>query len=162
MISLQDAVTGDGFVARITLSGRTLIKLEDDGKWWMYGVQPAGIAASGSNIDEAFLRFRTGYKEILSDIAQESRDFAAFRDEVERFFSEPDVDDEDARLWDYSLETVRSANCQLPAPFSGLPRQTPESHPFSIEIERVDTESRNQHFVPNIADNYFYSVPKAA
>jgi hypothetical protein len=85
MLTLQDSISGNGFLARITMSGRTLMRKEDDGKWWMYGVRPAGIAASGENIEDAFLRFRSRYKEILFDIAQESRAFEDFSSEVDAF-----------------------------------------------------------------------------
>ena len=43
MLTLQDAISGNGFLAGITLSGRALMRKEDDGKWWMYGVRPAGF-----------------------------------------------------------------------------------------------------------------------
>src|SRR5258708_38636543 len=92
LLTLQDSVSGDGFLARITMSGRALMRREDDGKWWMYGVRPAGIATSGENIEDAFLRFRSRYKEILFDIAQESQSFNDFSIAVERFFNESDAD----------------------------------------------------------------------
>jgi hypothetical protein len=159
MITLQDAIAGRGFYARITISGRALMRQEDD-KWWMYGVSPAGMAASGKNIEEAFLRFRTRYKEILFDIAQESKNFPDFKDEVERFFNEPDADDEDARLWGEALKAIRSCPNPLPEPFADLPRRTPEEHPVSIRVERVDVPAKDQRFTPN--DNVVDAVAKAA
>src|SRR5437899_788944 len=69
MITLQDAISGNGFLAGVTLSGRALMRKEDDGKWWMYGVRPAAIAESGNSPEDTFLRFRTRYKETLLDIA---------------------------------------------------------------------------------------------
>jgi hypothetical protein len=159
MITLQDAISGKGFLARITMSGRTLMR-EEDGKWWMYGVSPAGIATSGQNIDEAFLRFRTSYKEILFDIAQESADFQQFREEVERFFNEPDADDEDARLWDEALQAIRNCQNPPPEPFGDLPRKTPESNPVWIKVERVDAQAKPQRFMPS--DNVVDALAKAA
>lgn len=159
MITLQDAISGRGFVARITVSGRALMR-EEDGKWWMYGVSPAGVAASGQNIDEAFLRFRTRYKEILFDIAQESGTFQDFKNEVERFFNEPDADDEDARSWDKALQTIRSCSNPPPEPFADLPRKSPEANPVSIRVERVDAQANNQQFAPS--DNVVDALAKAA
>jgi hypothetical protein len=131
---------------------------EEDGKWWMYGVTPAGIAASGSNIDEAFLRFRTRYKEILFDIATESQNFKDFKKEVERFFHEEDSDNEDSRLWERALAAVRGG-CNPPGPFANLPRKTPESSPSKIDI--VDTaQKKNFSAKSNVADTY--AVAKAA
>lgn len=164
MVTLQDTLSGNGFLARITLSGRALMRMEDDEKWWMYGVRPAGIAASGKNIEETFLHFRSRYKEILFDIAQDSQSFADFEAEVERFFNESDSNNEDERLWEGALTAIRSASCQPPMPFSNLPRRSPESHPSFIKVERVDAEAKDKRLMPsdNVADTYAYSVPKAA
>ena len=167
MITLQDAISGDGFLARITLCGRTLMRKEDDEKWWMYGVQPAGIAASGANIDEAFLRFRNRYKEILSDIAQESNgDFAAFKSEVERFYNEADADNEDEKLWQQALKTIRTKDSDLPGEFSHLPRKSPEANPCVFTVERVDANvnAKSHRFKSsdNVPDTYSYSIPKKA
>src|ERR1039457_2003600 len=78
LITLRDAISGDGFLAGITLSGRALMRKEDDGKWWMYGVRPAGLAESGNTPEETFLRFRGRYKEILFDLAEENHNFNGF------------------------------------------------------------------------------------
>jgi predicted RNase H-like HicB family nuclease len=165
MLTLQDTISGNGFLARITLSGRALMrKEEDDGKWWMYGVRPSGIAASGENIEDAFLRFRGRYKEILFDIVQESKSFEAFDAEVERFFNETDADNEDERLWESALRAIRSGSCQPPSPFENLPRRSPESNPSFIKVERVDAEAKDISLTPsdNVPDTYAYSFPKAA
>jgi hypothetical protein len=164
IITLQDGISGNGFSARITMSGRTLMRQEDDGRWWMYGVRPAGIAASGENIDEAFLRFRTRYKEILMDIAQESQTFESFKDELTRFFEENDADNEDERTWESSLSAIRKDSCNPPAPFSNLPRQSPESSPSFMKVERVDTLAKDKRLMPsdNIVEGYAYSFPRAA
>ena len=46
MLTLRDVISGDGFLAGITLSGRALMR-QEDGAWWMYGVRPAAIAEYG-------------------------------------------------------------------------------------------------------------------
>ncbi len=163
ILMLQDPISGNGFMARITMSGRALMR-QEDGKWWMYGVRPAGIAASGGNIEEAFLRFRNSYKEILFDIAQESANFEEFEAEVQRFFEENDVDNEDERSWEASLAAIRGGACEPPAPFSNLPRRSPESSPSFMRIERVDEQAKDKRLSPsdNVPDVYAYSFPKAA
>ena len=160
LITLQDAVAGNGFLARITLFGRTLMR-QEDGKWWMYGVQPAAIAASGDSIAEAFLNFKNSYQAILFDIAQDSQDFSTFKVEVERFFNEADADNEDERTWYQSLNTIRTNNCLTPDEFSGLPRKTAESAPSKLTVDRVDAKEKTK-FTPkdNVADGY--SFAKAA
>lgn len=147
------------------MSGRSLMrKEEEDGKWWMYGVRPAAIAASGDNIEEAFLRFRSTYRELLFDIAQESQTFEAFAAEVERFFNESDADNEDERLWEAALGAIRAAGCEPPAPFSNLPRRSPDQTPSFIKVERVDAQARDARLTPsdNVPDVYAYTLPKAA
>jgi hypothetical protein len=164
MITLQDSLSGNGFLARITMSGRTLVRQEDDGKWWMYGVRPAAIAASGDNIDEAFRHFRTSYWEILADMVQESRTFEEFDAQVRRFFEESDSDNEDERAWEAALAAVRGAACQPPAPFTNLPRLSPEQSPSFIRIERMDSKATDIRLAPseNVPDVYAYTLPKAA
>jgi predicted RNase H-like HicB family nuclease len=157
MLTLRDTITGDGFLAQITLSGRALMRHED-GKWWMYGVRPGGIAEAGNSIEEAFSRFRNRYKETLIEIAQENSTFEDFRTEVERFFYEADSEDE--RLWENALAQIRAGKIAPPDPFSNLPRSSPESKPSQITVERLDAEGRR--FMPsdNVTDTY--SVPQAA
>ena len=164
MLTLQEAISGNGFYARITMSGRTLMRQEGDGKWWMYGVRPAGIAASGENIDEAFLHFRSSYKDILFDIAQESKTFEDFAAAVQRFFDEGDSDNQDAQLWESALHAIRAGCLQPPAPFSKLPRRSPESAPSFINIERVDELAKDKRLMPseNVEEVFAYSAPKAA
>lgn len=154
MITLQDTISGDGFLAKVTMSGRTLMR-QDEGKWWMYGVRPAAIAESGGTVDEAFLRFRQAHKEVLFDIAQDSKSFAEFRNEVERFFNEGDADEQ---AWDNALQAIRRGNIAPPDPFSKLPRQSPEARPPRIEVERLDGQIKRFVASDNVTDTY--SVPE--
>ncbi len=158
MITLQDTISGDGFLAKITMSGRTLMR-QDGGKWWMYGVRPAAIAESGCTIDEAFLRFRQTYKEVLFDIAQDSKSYDEFRAEVERFFNESDADEQ---AWENALRAIRSANVAPPEPFSKLPRQSPDARPPRIEVERLDGQIKRFVASDNVADTYSVADAKAA
>jgi hypothetical protein len=159
MITLQDTISGNGFLAQITLSGRTLMRYEDDGKWWMYGVRPAAIAESGSTIEEAFLRFRQAHKEVLFDIAQDSKDFDELRTKVERFFNEGDSDEQ---AWDNALKAVRDAHAAPPQPFSNLPRQSPDSRPPRIEVERLDGKIRPFAASENVSDTIYVADRQVA
>jgi hypothetical protein len=160
LITLRDAISGDGFLAGITLSGRALMRKEDDGKWWMYGVRPAAVAESGTTIEEAFLRFRGRYRDTLFDIAQENASFEDFRKEVERFFYEPDANGEDERLWENALIAIRSGKVFPPDEFSGLERKSPETTPSQITVELL-SPAAGKRFMPsdNVRDNY--SIPTA-
>ncbi|MGB8979061.1 MAG: hypothetical protein WCC32_15340 [Terriglobales bacterium] len=159
LITLQDTVSGDGFLARVTMSGRTLMRQEEDRKWWMYGVRPAAIAESGCTIDEAFLRFRQAHTNVLLDIVQESKTFAEFRTEVERFFDDIDVDE---HAWEEALKTVRDGHIEPPEPFSKLPRQSPDSRPPRIEVERLDGNIKPFTASDNVAVTYVVADKQAA
>jgi predicted RNase H-like HicB family nuclease len=152
MLTLRDTISGDGFLAGITLSGRALMRKEDDGKWWMYGVRPAGLAESGDTPEETFLRFRGRYKEILFDLAEENHSFNGFKEEVERFFYEADADNEDELQWQKALSAIRGGCVASPEPFSKLPRESPESKPTQITVERLDAVGRRFTPSDNVKD----------
>ena len=151
LFAFRDVVSGVDFLAGITLSGRILMTVEDE-KWWVYGVRPAAIAESGTSPQEALLRFRNRYREVLFDIAGEQRSFDSFRKEVERFFYEPDLGED--RKWEDALAKIRLDNLEPPPAFSGFPREFPETHPAQISVERLD--EINKRFMPsdNVLDTY--------
>lgn len=156
LFTYRDTVSGEGFLAGITLSGRALME-EDDGQWWMYGVRPGTIVESGNTPQEAYLRFKNRYKEILFDVANESGTFEAFKQEIERFFSQPDPEEE--QRWEEALKAIRGGR-EVSPPFSDLPRQAPEDRPSGVAVERLDAE--HSRFMPsdNALDRYF--IPLAA
>ncbi len=143
LFTFRDAISGDGFLAGVTLSGRILV-VEEDGKWWVYGVRPGAIAESGDSPQEALIHFRNRYKEVLFDVADEYRTFDEFRGEVERFFYEPDPEEE--RRWDNALTELRSKNLVPPTLLSELPRVSPETRPSQITVEQLNLP--NRRFMP--------------
>jgi len=162
MITLSDAIAGAGFLAGIVLSGRALVRQEEDGKWWMYGVRPAALAESGKTVEDAFLRFRARYQEVLFDFAEEASNFEEFKKAVERFFSEPDADDEDERAWDNALKAIRAEGLNPPEEFSGLPRQVPESTPSRISVEQLNDAEKRFTSSDNVKDTYSFPCSLAA
>ena len=161
LITLRDTISGDGFLAGITLSGRALMR-QEDGKWWMYGVRPAAIAECGETIQEAFARFRNRYKEVLFDLAQENFTFDDFKIAVEQFFYEADADSEDEQLWEQALQAIRMAKCGPPAPFDKLPREAPESKPSQITVELLSRADARFKPSDNVTDTYSVPMPRAA
>jgi hypothetical protein len=155
LFTFRDVISGDGFLAGITLSGRVLMA-EEDGKWWLYGVRPAAIAECGTSPQEALIRFRNRYKEVLIDIAGECRTFDAFKEEVERFFYEPDLQEE--HRWESALNNLRSRDAALPPALADLPKETPERRPSQITIERLDLP--NRRFMPsdNVPDMMYSAI----
>lgn len=157
LFTLRDAVSGNGFLAGVTLSGRALVVRENDGKWWVYGVRPAAIAASGETPQEACYNFRNQYKTLLFDFAEEASSFGSFKGEVERFYSEPD-DDEEAR-WVAALQAIRSQQTVVEEPLKSLPRETPENRPASISVIALH-EMQRYTAADNVPDTF--SLPQAA
>lgn len=140
VFTLQDVVTGCGFLAGINVTGKAVMEHED-GKWWMYGVCPGGLAASGDTPNEAFLDFRNRYKETLFDIAEECGGFLAFRNAVKEFFAE-DVQ-ENAR-WDAALTILRQNEHCLSEEFTKVPRKRPDEFQVGITIDRLEKKTASE------------------
>jgi hypothetical protein len=158
MFTVRDAVSGNGYLSAVTLSGWALMVHEDDDKWWVYGVRPSAIAESGNTPEEAFHRFRDAYKNFLFDTAQEAATYEAFEKEIQRFYYEPDKTQEDR--WLAALQAIRSGEVIPAPPFSALPRQSPETRPTQITIERLDTKLSRYTPVDNVPD--YFALPTAA
>lgn len=157
VFTMQIAVEGSGFLAGILVSGKAVMEQDDTKEWWMYGVYPGAIAAGGETPNEAFLNFRNRYKEVLFDIAEESKGYLTFKTSTEEFFNQ--VDARELARWDEALEKVRSTGCEPPEPFSKMPRKKAEEAPVRILVERLESKKPRQ-FKPtnNIQD----SVSQAA
>lgn len=105
LFGFRDLIAGHGFIAGVDLSGRALLADEGDG-FWMYGVNPGGIAAGGGSAGEAQAEFRSRYRSVLFDIAAEARDFAEFERQVTQFVEETNTGT--ATEWDEAVASVRS------------------------------------------------------
>jgi hypothetical protein len=105
LFGFRDLIAGNGFVAGVGVNGRALLVDEDNG-YWMYGVNPGGLAAGGATPAEAQAEFRVIYRSVLFDAAAEAVDFASFKSEVESFFNETN---EPTKVeWDEAVQEVRS------------------------------------------------------
>lgn len=158
MFTVRDTVSGNGFLAGVTLTGRAVITREDD-KWWVYGVRPAPIAESGATPEEAFLRFRNTYKNVLFDFAGDSQKYEDFRQSVEDFYHQPDQEEEDR--WVAAFQALRSGSVLPEAPFfSALPTEDPDKRPTQIAVERLDKQNARYTATDNVAD--YFVMAKAA
>jgi len=141
------------------MCGSALICKEDDGNWWVYGVHPGGMAQFGASPLEAFANFRTSYKTVLFDIAEEASNFDAYKTEVELFYNECG-EGEEAR-WESAVQSLRDGTVVPEEPFSKLPRHAPESRACEVRIERLDQiESNRFSSRHNVADTF--ELPVAA
>ena len=139
VFTLQDVVTGCGFLAGIVVTGKAVMERED-GKWWMYGVCPGGIAASGDTPNEAFVDFRNRYKEALFDIAEECGGFLVFRKAVQEFFVE---DKQESSRWDTALKILRENEDGISDPFKNVPRKHPGDDQLGVTIDRLENKKKS-------------------
>jgi hypothetical protein len=87
LFGCRELVEGNGFIARVAVSGRALL-IDEDGEVWVEGINPGGFAAKGQNPNEALAEFCSAFRAVLFDIASDAVSFGDFRDEVQRFFEE--------------------------------------------------------------------------
>ena len=83
----RELLEGNGFIARVSVSGRALL-VDEEGEFWMEGVSPGGLAGQGKSPHEALADFSVAFRAVLFDIAAEASTFEVFRQEVLRFFDE--------------------------------------------------------------------------
>jgi hypothetical protein len=110
LCGFQEFVPGNGFVASVAMQGRALATNEGD-QWWIYGVNPGGIAESGHTLLEAHAQLRAAVRRYLSDVTRQVADFDSFKAEVERFFNETDA--ASVSEWDAAVADVRSGKANL-------------------------------------------------
>jgi hypothetical protein len=152
MFTFRDAVSGNGFLAGVTLSGRALLVQEGEQDWCVYGVRPGAIAETGTTPQEAYLRFRNRYKDVLFDISAESNNFEAFKRETERFYYQPDAEEE--QRWEEAVRTLRCGELVPREQFiCTLPKESPENRPSQIAVARLDEVTRFQAS-DNVSDTF--------
>ena len=101
----REFVEGNGFVARVAVSGRALLA-DENGEWWIEGINPGGFAAAGKSPWEALAELGSAFRAILFDIASSAGSFQDFHDEVQRFFEEtsaPALHD-----WEEAVQRVKT------------------------------------------------------
>jgi hypothetical protein len=135
--TFRDDVRGRGFLAEVSVRGRARLVEEDDG-WWIYGVEPGGIAEGGSNPHEAYLQFRQAFREVLFDIAEEALGFEEFKRETERVVREVS-EPEDADWWK-AVQLLRSGALSTEAPLVDSLRREPAENHSEVAVEYLDRE----------------------
>jgi hypothetical protein len=101
----RDIIVGAGFVAGVEVHGRALLR-EEEGGFWMYGVNPGGVAGGGQERAAAFQEFRLGYRSVLLDLATEGESFDRFAASVHAFIDE--VNQPNEREWLLARAAVRA------------------------------------------------------
>lgn len=116
-------VEGRGFVAAVHIRGRATGS-SDFGSYWIYGVNPGGLAEHGEELKSAYAAFRTALTGVLFDFAEEAADFSEFRREVEIFLAE--TDDDSVAEW---IEARRAIREGAAPPDLDLRRETEDLEP---------------------------------
>ena len=158
IFTIRELVSAEPYLAGVTVRGRGLMLQDEDGSWWLSGVEPGGVAVSGGTPQETYLRFIEALKSILSDIAAESASFDEFSSAVGKFVKEAD-DKENARWWQ-RVDALRSGDLVPDETFSSLPKQPAESPAFA-SVERLDNVG-SFSFASARHDAATLAVPKAA
>jgi hypothetical protein len=128
LFTFLDKVEGNGFLADVAVHGRLLAE-EQDGSWWMFGVNPGGVAAQGATRAEAYIEFRQSVMRVLFDLAvQSGTDFYAFRKAAKKFFDETNRPTE--AEWQAARQQVRAGKITI----EDMRRESAES-PRRIEIK---------------------------
>src|SRR5258706_2838113 len=87
LFARREKVEGNGFIARVAVSGRILLT-EENGDFWVEGINPGGLAANGKSANEALAQFCLDFLAILFDIANDAKAFEGFRAGVHKFLDE--------------------------------------------------------------------------
>jgi len=136
--TFKHVIQGDDFRAIIEAKGKALMVNEDD-KWWIYGVKPGGTAAHGASLTEGLSNFHTTFKNVLLDIASESQSAYRFKLEARDFFDS--VDEEELKTWETARNKLRSEKIACPKDIDALKRETSDPD-CSIDIILVRKTKR--------------------
>ena len=127
LFSYRDTLFGPGMIIEVRVqNGRALYMEEADGGW-MYGVNPGGMAAPGSSLQEAHQAFRQTFSQVLVDLILDTKSEQEYRFAVEQFVRE--TNDAYASEWQAAVEVVRA---QAPNT-TGLSKAPAES-PLTVEV----------------------------
>ncbi len=154
MFNFRDVVSGDGFLSGVTLGGRALI-VPEDGAWSIYGVRPAPIAESGQTPLEAFLNFKTAYKNVLFDLVEDSKSFEEFKKVAEKFYNETDSEEE--KRWSDAVKAIRSGKVEIEESIAKLPKEDPENRPTFIMVSSMHEVGRITT-ADNIPDKFEFAA----
>jgi predicted RNase H-like HicB family nuclease len=134
----RELVEGNGFIAGVAVSGRALMA-EEDGAFWVEGVNPGGFAANGNSPSEAVAEFCTAFRAVLFDIAHDARSFEEFSEEVSRFFNE--TSPPALAEWEEAVRQVRAGAVNA----DWLTKRSADSVKLGIEVVLVRQPSADHN-----------------
>ena len=122
LFRITHAVRCSNFEAIVVTDGRALMAF-DDGEWWCHGVEPGGLTENGPAPSVAYEKFRSSFRHVLDDLAEESGSFEAFQRDARTFFNADAVEE---RHWHEALTVLRDMqDSEIDASFRGMQRLAP-------------------------------------
>ncbi len=141
LFARRELVEGNGFVARVAVSGRALLT-DEDGDFWADGINPGGFAANGKSPSEALAELGSAFRAILFDIASDAESFGDFRAGVQKFFEETNAPA--LREWEEAVQQVKSG--KLNAEWLRRGQRTPSSAWTSSKSGHSIAEERTEEW----------------
>lgn len=134
LFSYRDTLFGTGLVLEVqVVNGRALCVKEAEDEYWIYGINPGGMAAHGNTPDAAHAAFRRAFSHILIDLANEAQSFDDFRTAVELFFDDTNAGYE--AEWQEATAAVRRGDVSL----EGVPLVPANSaRSISVTVKQVE------------------------
>lgn len=133
LFTYRDTLFGNGFVVEVqAMNGRALCVREGD-EFWIYGINPGGMAAHGENPDTAHAAFRKTFSNILVDLALDAQSLEDFQASVRQFFEETNVGYEPE--WREAVSAVQRGDVTL----EGIP-VVPANSPRTISVSMKQVE----------------------
>jgi hypothetical protein len=128
LFTYRDTLFGKGFLVEVqATNGRALCVRESDDDYWVYGINPGGMAAHGADPDAAHQSFRRTFSHILVDLANSSASFDEFQASVHRFFE--DTNEGYEVDWRNAIQGVQRGDVSL----EGIPT-VPANSPRTITV----------------------------
>lgn len=143
LFTYRDTLFGNGFVVEVqAVNGRALCVREEDA-FWMYGINPGGMAASGEDPEAAHMAFRKAFSSILIDLASVSGSFEEFQIAVKQFFEDTNGGYE--QEWTEALPAVQRGDVKLEG-VPVMPANSPRSITVSIkQVEKVTAQDNSSN-----------------
>lgn len=126
----KDVVECGEFNALITARGRALLTFED-GKWWLYGVEPGGMAANGNEPKAAFREFSVAFGNIMRDLASETDCPKNFERGARQFFDS--IDKTDEKAWKEARKKIKAGKLDAPPELKTIKKIT-DDYSVSLSI----------------------------
>ncbi len=102
----------------------------EDGEWWCHGVEPGALTEGGGAPVVAFEKFRSAFRHVLDDLAEENGSFEAFQRDARMFFSADAVEE---TRWNQALAALRE-DANIEEPFRGMPRMAPRPSVMVVKV----------------------------